>query len=177
MEGATAAVAEIKARGQLTIPKKIRETSHMEEGNVVSILPVGDSLIITPKRLELDEAQRQLKKLLKASSLTIEELIEGLKEERGSCLKRPMVQRKKCKVFLDSNVLLSGLFSDKGAPRIILDLLTLNLPILAGATGRYNLIEVERNLKKKMPQAMPLYHKYLPRLRLEIVEMPSRKQS
>jgi predicted nucleic acid-binding protein len=59
-----------------------------------------------------------------------------------------MAQRKKCKVFLDSNVLLSGLFSDKGAPRIILDLLTLNLPMLAGATGRYNLIEVERNLKK-----------------------------
>jgi predicted nucleic acid-binding protein len=84
-----------------------------------------------------------------------------------------MAQRKKCKVFLDSNVLLSGLFSDKGAPRIILDLLTLNLPILAGATGRYNLIEVERNLKKKMPEAMPLYQKYLPKLRLEIVEMPS----
>ena len=85
-----------------------------------------------------------------------------------------MAQRKRCKVFLDSNVLLSGLFSDKGAPRIILDLLTLNLPMLAGATGRYNLIEVERNLKKKMPEAMPLYQKYLPRLRLEIVALPSR---
>lgn len=85
-----------------------------------------------------------------------------------------MAQRTKCKVFLDSNVLLSGLLSDKGAPRIILDLLTLNLPMLAGATGRYNLIEVERNLKKKMPEAMPLYQKYLPRLRLEIVEIPSR---
>lgn len=84
-----------------------------------------------------------------------------------------MAQRRRCKVFLDSNVLLSGLFSDKGAPRIILDLLTLNLPMLAGATGRYNLIEVERNLKKKMPEAIPLYQKYLPRLRLEIVEMPS----
>jgi predicted nucleic acid-binding protein len=85
-----------------------------------------------------------------------------------------MAQRKRCKVFLDSNVLLSGLFSDRGAPRIILDLLTLNLPILAGATGRYNLIEVERNLKKKMPEAIPLYQKYLPRLCLEIVALPSR---
>ena len=84
------------------------------------------------------------------------------------------MQRKRCKVFLDSNVLLSGLFSDKGAPRIILDLLTLNLPILKGATGRYNLIEVERSLKKKMPEAMPLYQKYLPKLRLEIVALPSR---
>jgi predicted nucleic acid-binding protein len=86
-----------------------------------------------------------------------------------------MVPRRKCKVFLDSNVLLSGLFSDKGAPRIILDLLTLNLPILAGATGRYNLMEVERNLKKRMPSAMPLYHEYLPKLGLEVVALPSQE--
>lgn len=95
MEGAKAAFAEIKARGQLTIPKKIRETSHMEEGNIVSILPAGDSLIITPKRLELDEARRQLKKLLKASSLTIEELIEGLKEERNDLFKETYDAKKK----------------------------------------------------------------------------------
>jgi len=95
MEGAKAAIAEIKARGQLTIPKKIRETSHIEEGNVVSILPVGDSLIITPKRLELDEARRQLKKLLRASSLTIEELIEGLKEERDDLFKETYGAKKK----------------------------------------------------------------------------------
>ena len=86
-----------------------------------------------------------------------------------------MVQRKRCKVFLDSNVILSGLFSDRGAPRMILDLLTLHLPILAGATGRYNLMEVERNLKKKMPAAIPLYREYLPRLGLEIVALPSRE--
>ena len=87
-----------------------------------------------------------------------------------------MAERKRCKVFLDSNVILSGLFSDKGAPRIILDLLTLKLPMLIGATGRYNLLEVERNLKKKMPQALPLYHKYLPKLGLEVVALPSPEQ-
>lgn len=95
MERAKAAVAEIKARGQLTIPKKIRETSHIEEGDVVSILPVGDSLIVTPKRLELDEARRQLKKLLKASTLTIEELIEGLREERDDLFKETYGAKKK----------------------------------------------------------------------------------
>jgi len=58
---------------------------------------------------------------------------------------------------------------------MILDLLTLHLPILAGATGRYNLMEVERNLKKKMPAAIPLYREYLPRLGLEIVALPSRE--
>ena len=73
---------EIKSRGQVTIPKKIRVTSHLEEGQVVSIIPVGDSVIITPKRLELDEARREAKKVLKASGLSLEELLAGLEEER-----------------------------------------------------------------------------------------------
>ena len=87
MEPVKVSVAEIKSRGQLTIPKKIRETSHLEEGQVVSILPVGDSLIITPKRLELDEARRQIKKILKASGLSVEALLSGLKEEREALYK------------------------------------------------------------------------------------------
>lgn len=87
METVKVLVAEIKSRGQLTIPKKIRETSHLEEGQVVSILPVGDSLIITPKRLELDEARRQIKKILKASGLSVEALLSGLKEEREALYK------------------------------------------------------------------------------------------
>ena len=73
---------EIKSRGQVTIPKKIRVTSHLEEGQVVSIIPVGDSVIITPKRLELDEARREMKKILKASGLSLEDLLAGLEEER-----------------------------------------------------------------------------------------------
>ena len=51
---------EIKARGQFTIPKKIRVMGHLEEGQVVSIIPIGDSVIITPKRLALDEARREI---------------------------------------------------------------------------------------------------------------------
>jgi AbrB family looped-hinge helix DNA binding protein len=74
--------AEIKSRGQLTIPKKIRVVSHLEEGQTVSIIPVGDSVIITPKRLELDEARREIKKILKASGISLDDLLAGLKEER-----------------------------------------------------------------------------------------------
>ena len=74
--------AEIKSRGQLTIPKKIRVMSRLEEGQAVSIIPVGDSVIITPKRLELDEARREMKKILKASGVSLDYLLAGLKEER-----------------------------------------------------------------------------------------------
>ena len=81
--------------------------------------------------------------------------------------------KRRHKVFLDSNVILSGLLSDKGYPRVILDILSLNLPVLSGATGQYNIIEIERNLKKKMPGIIPLYRKYLPVINLEIIPLPS----
>lgn len=77
------------------------------------------------------------------------------------------------KVFLDSNVILSGLLSERGAPRLILDVLTLRLPALQGATGEYNILEIERNLSRKMPNLLPIYRKYLPLLGLEIVPLPA----
>jgi len=80
--------------------------------------------------------------------------------------------KKVVRVFLDSNVILSGLLSERGAPRIILDLLNLRLPFLTGSTGRYNLIEIERNLKKKMPSLLFLYKAYLPKLHLKVIPLP-----
>jgi AbrB family looped-hinge helix DNA binding protein len=73
---------EIKARGQLTIPKKIRVMGHLAEGQVVSIIPIGDSVIITPKRLALDEARREIRRILKATGLTEQDLLKGLDQAR-----------------------------------------------------------------------------------------------
>ena len=77
-------ITEIRPRGQLTIPKKIREMSHLEEQQMVSIIPIGDSIVITPKRLELDEARREIRKILRASGLSADDVLAGLKEERKS---------------------------------------------------------------------------------------------
>lgn len=82
---------------------------------------------------------------------------------------------KRLKVFLDSNVIISGLFSDKGSPCIVLDLLSLDLPLLSCATGEYNIVEIERNLLKKMPDVLPVYRRYLKILNLEIVPLPLSK--
>ncbi|MEW6441629.1 MAG: AbrB/MazE/SpoVT family DNA-binding domain-containing protein [bacterium] len=94
MDSVKASVAEIKARGQLTIPKKIREMSDLEEGQVVSIIPVGDSLIITPKRLELEEARRQMKRILKASGLSLKDLLAGLEKERQTMYRESHEKRR-----------------------------------------------------------------------------------
>ncbi|MDO8282551.1 MAG: AbrB/MazE/SpoVT family DNA-binding domain-containing protein [Thermodesulfovibrionia bacterium] len=95
MDTMKTAIAEIKTRGQLTIPKKIRESSHLEEGQVVSIIPVGDSVIITPKRLELDEARRQIRKIMKSSGLSEKELLKGIGEERELLYKETYGKKKR----------------------------------------------------------------------------------
>ncbi len=59
------------------------------------------------------------------------------------------------------------LISDKGAPRVILDLLSLKLSFLSGLTGQYNIAEIERNLEKKAPAIIPVYRKYFPEINLK----------
>jgi putative PIN family toxin of toxin-antitoxin system len=82
------------------------------------------------------------------------------------------MEKRKLRVFLDSNVILSGLISGRGAPRLILDLLSLRLPVLQGVTGRYNLTEIERNIARRLPEALPVLNEYLPKLDFEIVPVP-----
>ncbi len=87
MEDLKPIITEIKARGQITIPKKIREKGQLEEGQVVSLIPVGDSVIVTPRRLSLDEARREMKKILRQTGLSVEEVLAGIREERESVCK------------------------------------------------------------------------------------------
>jgi len=87
---------------------------------------------------------------------------------------KPM-EKRRLRVFLDSNVILSGLFSDKGAPRIILDILSLDLPVLTAITGAYNVAEVERNIVSKLPAALPLFRSSLQTSGFETVPIPNQE--
>jgi AbrB family looped-hinge helix DNA binding protein len=87
MEDLRSLRAEIKSRGQLTIPKKIREMCDLEEGQAVSIIPIGKAFIITPQSLALDEVRKKITKMLKNSGVSLEDLLTGLKEERSGLSK------------------------------------------------------------------------------------------
>jgi predicted nucleic acid-binding protein len=63
--------------------------------------------------------------------------------------------RSAVRVFLDSNIILSGLFSDRGSLRILLDVLSLNLPIIIGVT---------------------VYKEYIGKLNLRIVPIPAMEE-
>ena len=75
--------AEIRERGEITIPKKIREALHFESGQKVEFIPIGpDAVLMTSKKLELDEARRQIRRILKQSKASPEVVLKGLREAR-----------------------------------------------------------------------------------------------
>ena len=86
--------SQIRGRGQLTIPKKVREKGVLYDGETVSIIPIGDSILVTPRKLELDEARLQLGRIMKASGVTLEELIEGLEDERRALFEETYGEKK-----------------------------------------------------------------------------------
>jgi AbrB family looped-hinge helix DNA binding protein len=82
MEDAKPYRSRIRGRGQLTIPKEVREKGALCDGEAVSIIPIGDSILVTPKKLGLEEARREIRKIMKDAGVTIEDLLEGSEEER-----------------------------------------------------------------------------------------------
>jgi AbrB family looped-hinge helix DNA binding protein len=84
MKPAACYKAEVRQRGQVTIPKRVREASGLEEGRAVTIIPLGESILLTPKRLELEEARREIRKILRATGMSAEKVLVGLGDERQS---------------------------------------------------------------------------------------------
>lgn len=70
------------------------------------------------------------------------------------------------RVFLDSNVLISALVGSPESPPVVL------VDWLAGdqlVTSKLNLAEVERNLHRRLPDALPLWQAFIARSGLQLV--------
>ncbi len=68
--------------GQFTIPAQIRREMGIREGDVFSLIRLGDTLIATRKRLVAQEVARAIEALVEEEGISLEDLLEGLKEER-----------------------------------------------------------------------------------------------
>ncbi len=79
------------------------------------------------------------------------------------------------KVFLDTNVIISGFLTEEGIPKIILDLISLGLPEIKAVTGQFNLLELRRNIRKKIPTLAETFEDTLRKINLEPVPLPEKE--
>jgi bifunctional DNA-binding transcriptional regulator/antitoxin component of YhaV-PrlF toxin-antitoxin module len=69
-------------RGQLTIPKGVRQAMHLDEETQLSVFVVGSCLILTPKRLLRASLAKEVERSMRSSKLSLEDLLKTLKQER-----------------------------------------------------------------------------------------------
>ena len=69
-------------RGQLTIPKEVREALKLDEEDQLSVFVVGRCMVLTPKRLLGPALAKNVQKAMKAKGLTLDDLLKDLREER-----------------------------------------------------------------------------------------------
>jgi predicted nucleic acid-binding protein len=75
------------------------------------------------------------------------------------------------RIFVDANVLIAGVDSTSGASNAVLRLAEIGLFQLV--VSRQVIEEAERNLRKKLPRAVPNFAAQMTRLHLEIVPDPT----
>ena len=85
-----------------------------------------------------------------------------------------MVPRHRPRVFLDSNVIFSGLYSPDGAPGIILEHFVKGS--ISVVVSQQVLEEVVRTVRAKLPDALPALRRLLVSIPPEVVADPEREE-
>jgi len=73
----------MRGKGTITFPAKLRDKYKLQEGEVFTIIDMGGgSFLLKPKILEVDVLSRRIAKRLKDENVTLDDLMETLREER-----------------------------------------------------------------------------------------------
>ncbi|MBI2305300.1 MAG: AbrB/MazE/SpoVT family DNA-binding domain-containing protein [Chloroflexi bacterium] len=76
-------LVRIQEKGQVTLPADIRRKLGLKKGDLVAIIETDEGALITPQEVIATKALDRIGQILKEKGLTLEELIESGREERG----------------------------------------------------------------------------------------------
>jgi len=79
-------VFEVKVvrRGVITLPKELRDRNHIEEGDLVTLLELGNGVVVmSPRRSRVDEIADKLATEWENSGETLESMLAALREVRS----------------------------------------------------------------------------------------------
>jgi AbrB family looped-hinge helix DNA binding protein len=80
-------LVKVQERGQVTLPASVRRSFGIEKGDVVAVTATEKGILITPQKVVAADLLDQIGAALKERGLTLEELIESGREERGDLLR------------------------------------------------------------------------------------------
>jgi AbrB family looped-hinge helix DNA binding protein len=77
----------LRGRGQITVPQTVRDNLNVTEGDILTLLQVGDVVLLTPKRPQVPRLADKIVDLMEAEGVSLADLLSGLEEEREAILR------------------------------------------------------------------------------------------
>lgn len=74
----------LRQRGQITMPREVRDRLNVNEGDTLTLVQVGSVLILTPKRSVVPVLADRIVELMEKDGVTLADLLLGLEEERAA---------------------------------------------------------------------------------------------
>ena len=75
---------QVVRRGIITLPKELREQNNIEEGDMLTLIDLGDGVVvISPQRSRVDEIANKLAKEWQDSGESLETMLSTLREVRA----------------------------------------------------------------------------------------------
>ena len=72
----------LRGRGQITIPQTVRDNLNITKGDMLTLLQVGDIILLTPRQPQVPRLADKIVDMMEAESVSLADLLSGLKEER-----------------------------------------------------------------------------------------------
>jgi len=77
------ATVQMRGKGTITFPAKLRSKYKLQEGEVFTVIDLGGgSFLLKPRVYEVDKSAAKVEKMLREEGVTLEELFETLREVR-----------------------------------------------------------------------------------------------
>jgi bifunctional DNA-binding transcriptional regulator/antitoxin component of YhaV-PrlF toxin-antitoxin module len=73
---------QVRKRGVVTLPVELREKYGIEEGDTFRVLDLGGLFVLTPMVPMVPELAREIERMRLEEEVSIQELLEGLREQR-----------------------------------------------------------------------------------------------
>jgi bifunctional DNA-binding transcriptional regulator/antitoxin component of YhaV-PrlF toxin-antitoxin module len=73
---------QVRQRGQVTIPQKVRAALSIDEGDVLTAVQVGEALVLTPKRLKGPDLADKFARLMEQQGVSLADLLEDMPQIR-----------------------------------------------------------------------------------------------
>lgn len=75
---------QVVRRGIITLPKELREHNNIEEGDTLTLIELGDGVIVmSPRRSRVDEIANKLAREWQDSGESLESMLTTLREVRA----------------------------------------------------------------------------------------------